>query len=90
MTERLTRAVVVAGRVFPSGTARSGDAAGRIPDGPWWSTAAAPPAPATADEPPRSGRGSGVEAWRTHAAALGVQVADDASRDDIIAAVDNR
>jgi hypothetical protein len=39
-------------------------------------------------EPPRSGRGSGVEAWRAHAAHLGVEVPDDASRDDIIAAVD--
>jgi hypothetical protein len=39
-------------------------------------------------EPPRSGKGSGVEVWRAHAAHLGVEVPEDASRDDIVAAVD--
>ncbi|MFE2747319.1 hypothetical protein ACFXKX_23825 [Streptomyces scopuliridis] len=38
------------------------------------------------DPPPRSGRGSGVEAWRTFAAQHDVEVAADASREDIIAA----
>jgi hypothetical protein len=36
--------------------------------------------------PPRAGAGSGKDAWRDYAAANGVQVADDATRDDIIAA----
>jgi hypothetical protein len=42
------------------------------------------------DEPPRSGAGSGKEAWRSHAEGLGIDVPDDASRDDIIALVDRR
>lgn len=46
-----------------------------------------------ADEepPPRSGRGSGTEAWRTYATdTLGLTVPDGASRADIIAMVDAR
>jgi hypothetical protein len=46
------------------------------------------PTPAPVEEPPRNGPGSGREAWATHAAALGVETAEDATRDDIIAAVD--
>jgi hypothetical protein len=51
-------------------------------------------APASADEPdgggepPRSGKGSSTEAWQKYAASLGVEVPEDASRDDIVAAVD--
>jgi hypothetical protein len=51
-------------------------------------------APASADEPdsggepPRSGKGSSTEAWQRYAASLGVTVPEDASRDDIVAAVD--
>lgn len=40
------------------------------------------------EEPPRAGRGSGIEVWRTHAESLGLLVDEDASRDDIIALVD--
>lgn len=42
-------------------------------------------------EPPRSGRGSGIDAWRDFAEAvpeLGEAVDEDASRDDIIDAWD--
>lgn len=49
------------------------------------------PEPTVADpnqEPPRSGKGSGLEAWKAHAVARGFEVPDGASRDDIIAAVD--
>lgn len=38
-------------------------------------------------EPPRSGPGSGRQAWVDYAKALDVHVEDDASREDIIAAV---
>lgn len=38
------------------------------------------------EAPPRSGRGSGVEAWRAFAEQHEVEVAADASREDIIAA----
>lgn len=37
--------------------------------------------------PPQSGRGSGTDAWVAYAASAGVDVPDDAGRDDIIAAV---
>lgn len=60
-----------------------------------------PPAPVSGDEspaaeseqlevaaPPKAGPGSSAEAWRVYAAGLGVDVADDASRDDVIAALE--
>lgn len=50
-----------------------------------------PPKEPKAPEPPaRSGPGSGVDAWRAYAEQIGLEVADDASRDDIIAAVDEQ
>lgn len=41
------------------------------------------------EEPPRAGRGSGVDVWRAHAESLGLLVEEDATRDDIIALVDD-
>jgi len=43
-------------------------------------------------EPPRSGKGSGVEAWREYAGKLGwfESIPAEAGRDDIIAAVDDQ
>lgn len=40
------------------------------------------------EEPPRAGRGSSLEAWQGYADALGIEYANDATRDDIVAAVD--
>lgn len=77
----LLLAVVAKGTYFAAGTPRTGEAAKLVPDGPWWSESG---------EPPRSGKGSGVEAWREYAASLGIEVPGDASRDDIIAVVDGR
>lgn len=37
--------------------------------------------------PPQGGAGSGIEAWRAYADELGVEVAESATRDDIVAAV---
>lgn len=45
------------------------------------------PAPA-AEEPPRGGEGSGREAWAAYATAIGAAFNEDASREDVIAAVD--
>lgn len=42
----------------------------------------------SSDEPPRSGKGSGVEAWLAYAESKGIDMPEDASRDDVIAAVD--
>ena len=38
-------------------------------------------------QPPTSGKGSGLDSWRDYATSLGITVPDDATRDDIIAAV---
>lgn len=40
------------------------------------------------DAPPRAGKGSGVDAWRTYATErFELDIAEDASRDDIVEAV---
>ena len=39
-------------------------------------------------EPPRAGAGSGLDAWKTYAAAQGIEVPEDAKREDIFALVD--
>lgn len=44
--------------------------------------------PSKPEPPPRHGAGSGRDAWAAHAEHLGVEVSDDDSRDDIIAAVE--
>ncbi len=50
---------------------------------------APPVAPVVAGgEPPRIGKGSSRSAWVAYAESVGVVFADDAGRDDIIAAVD--
>lgn len=40
------------------------------------------------DEPPRAGRGSGLEAWQAHLDTHDIDYPDDASRDDLIAIFD--
>lgn len=40
------------------------------------------------DTPPKSGAGSGRDAWAAHAESLGVAVTDDMTRDEIIEAVE--
>lgn len=40
------------------------------------------------DAPPKTGRGSGRAAWAAYAGSLGVDVTDDMTRVDIIAAVE--
>lgn len=42
---------------------------------------------AVSSVPPRSGKGSGLDAWTEYASTNGVQVKDDATRDDVIEAV---
>jgi hypothetical protein len=46
------------------------------------------PAAGSSDVPPRSGPGSGAMEWRAYAGKVGVDVADDASREDVLAALD--
>ncbi|WP_329151223.1 hypothetical protein OIU91_28385 [Streptomyces sp. NBC_01456] len=45
-----------------------------------------PPGAGGVEAPPRSGKGSGVEAWRSFADRKGVDVDQDATREDVIAA----
>lgn len=40
------------------------------------------------DRPPLTGKGSGKGAWTDYAESLGIEVPEDASRDDIVALVD--
>lgn len=40
------------------------------------------------EAPPETGRGSGVGAWKHYAIGLGLDVPDDATKDDVIALVD--
>lgn len=47
---------------------------------------AASAAPVGTTEPSRSGKGSGLDAWRSFAESQGVEVDSDMTRDDIIAA----
>jgi hypothetical protein len=41
-------------------------------------------------EPPRGGEGATADAWREYATGLGIEVPEDAGRDDIVALVDAR
>lgn len=91
MVAHLNRTVLAGGRVLPVGTAWSQDLS-TIPDA-FWDGPVGGPEVLAADgppEPPRAGRGSGASAWRSYAAAVGVDVPDGASRDEIVAAVDAR
>ena len=45
---------------------------------------ASPDSQDAAEEPPLGGAGSGVAAWKAYAEGLGIEVPDDASRDDIV------
>jgi len=44
--------------------------------------------PGSGGEPPRSGKGSGIDKWKQYAESKGLTVPDDADRDTIIALVD--
>lgn len=46
-------------------------------------------APVEDGPPPKGGAGSGIAEWRAYADKLGVDVDDDATRDDIIDAVES-
>jgi hypothetical protein len=46
------------------------------------------PVEAGSPPPPKAGRGSSRQAWADHASTVGVEVSEDMSRDDIIAAVE--
>ena len=80
---KLKATVSIGGTVYAAGDEPPSDVADLITNPDAWEDE-----PAPADQPPRAGKGSGVEVWRAHAEKVGVTVPDDATRDDIIAAVD--
>lgn len=92
MARRLSTTVHVHG---PDGQSRSFGPGDDVPE--WVEAAIAnpdvwaapPPAsePAELNEPPRAGKGSSREAWADYATRVGVELGEDATRDEIIAAV---
>lgn len=94
MTARLAGFVHVDGVVYGPGDSVPADVARRITNPKAWEGGVPPSlddeATAGADvaEPPRSGAGSGRDAWAAYAAARGLEVSPDAGRDEIVAAVD--
>ncbi|WP_406337373.1 hypothetical protein [Streptomyces sp. NBC_00649] len=89
MSRRLIAYVHVAGVAYGPGDEVPPEVAKRIGAHAWADDdqdADDDQAPAASEAPPRSGRGSGIEAWRAFAEQHGVDVAEDATRDDVIAA----
>ncbi|RPK74461.1 hypothetical protein [Streptomyces sp. ADI95-17] len=88
MSRRLIAYVHVAGVAYGPGDDVPPEAARRIGAHAWAGEDQddGDQAPRLSNAPPRSGRGSGVEAWRQYAEQHNVEVAADASREDIIAA----
>ncbi|MFI8853680.1 hypothetical protein ACIGW3_26290 [Streptomyces sp. NPDC053499] len=83
---RLRAYVHVDGTAYGPGDQVPPEVAGRIGAHAWEGTDTEPSAATQTEAPPRSGRGSGVDAWRAYAEAYGVAVDDEMSRDDVIAA----
>ncbi|MFI1467642.1 hypothetical protein [Streptomyces wuyuanensis] len=89
MSRRLIAYVHVDGKAYGPGDQVPAAVAKRIGEHAWTdsgSSAEAPTPTGEGEAPPRSGRGSGVEAWRAFAEQHDVEVAADATREDIIAA----
>lgn len=90
MARKLIANVYVDGVLYgPAGKSPSKDVAEQITNPKAWSGKAdAEGSGSGSDIPPKGGAGSGVDAWKAYAAKLDVEVADDASRDDVIAALE--
>lgn len=83
---RLKTRVHVAGTWYGPGDEVPPKVAERIGAHAWEDDGAKPEPSSGGPQPPRSGRGSGVEAWRKFAEANGVDTDDEMNRDDVIAA----
>lgn len=73
----------IAGATYEAGSVPPADVAEQITNPACWGDVP------SADDgpPPMSGKGSGVKAWADYAAANDVEVGEDASREDIVAAL---
>lgn len=87
---KLRNTVIVNGVAYEPGTTPPKEIAEQITNPAAWDDEVVTTADPATEEPPRAGAGSTTEAWRTYATNLGLDVPDDAGRDDIIAAVDAR
>lgn len=97
MARKLTANVYVDGVLYgPAGKSPSKDVAEQITNPKAWSGKADAEDSGSSGSgsgsgngiPPKGGAGSGVDAWKAYAGKLDVKVADDASRDDVIAAIE--
>ncbi|MFF7171094.1 hypothetical protein [Streptomyces pseudovenezuelae] len=101
MTRRLKTFVHVGGNAYGPDDEVPAEVAERIGDHAWQDDSEAPgedepeavgftdprtSQQQTVEAPPRSGRGSGIEAWLAFAEAQGVGTDSDMNRDDVIAA----
>lgn len=89
MGRRLRTFVHVDGRAYGPGDKVPTSVAKRIGDHAW-EVGGAEPEPSGNEPPPRSGRGSGVEAWRSYAEANGVGIDSEMSREQIIGALEQQ
>ena len=86
---KLAAYVHVDGRVFGPDDEVPAEFAAQITNPKAWEVA---PDPEALDEgvvpvPPKGGAGSGIEAWKKYAEALGVDITGAETRDDVIAAI---
>ena len=97
MSRRLIAYVHVDGVAYGPDSKVPADVAKRIGDHAWTTDsdeaadeqpAGGGQSPSTVEAPPRSGRGSGVDAWRAFAEQHDLDVDADATREDIIAAAE--
>lgn len=88
MTRRLIAYVHVNGVAYGPDDDVPAEVAKRIGDHAWADVdkPSGAPTPTGEDAPPRSGRGSGIDAWLAFAEQHGVGTDSDMSRDDVIAA----
>lgn len=82
---KLVANIWVGDRFFAAGESPDSEFADQITNPNAWDADVADEA--AAGPPPQSGKGSGRDAWVVYAESKGVAVSDDATRDDVIAAV---
>lgn len=84
MAKKLATYVHVNGNVYGPDDDLSADVAKAITNPKAWGEK---PTSDDGSEPPRTGKGSGVEAWREYAKSTNVDVPEDAKKAEIVAAV---
>jgi hypothetical protein len=88
MARTLRRAVVANGVTYAAGTKETADLAKAVPNAKAWEGDSPAATSAPSGIPPKGGAGSGRDAWAQYAAQHDVQVEEDATRDDIVEALE--